>query len=292
MVRGRRGGMTLVELLVVIAIIAMLMALLLPAVQSVRESARITQCRNNLRQVALGAVAFLGSEGFFPGVGRHYGFTGNPDQGLGASQDGGWLFPLLPFVEQMNLFQLGAGETNVGVMRQLRAQRISTPVAIYTCPSRGSALVPLASDWFNTRLIARSDYAASRSGIFSARMRADQVSDGLSNVFLAGERYINPDFYNQQFGANDQGWTVGCDQDTVCRADWQIMQDTRGVQSVVNGGWPSSGGGIAFGAPHAILNMAIADGGVRGVSYQVDPAVFLRIARHRDGGGIDDLGSR
>lgn len=97
----RRCGFTLVELLVVIAIIAILVGLLLPAVQMAREAARRTQCNNNMRQIALAAFNYESARGQFPV--NHVG----PSSNSGAGQDRGyysWLCTLLPYLEQGNLY--------------------------------------------------------------------------------------------------------------------------------------------------------------------------------------------
>lgn len=92
-------GFTLIELLAVIAIVGVLVALLLPAMQSARESARRVHCRNNIRQLALGCQQHLTQQGFFPSGGWGWCWTGDPDRGFGKSQPGGWAFSVLPFVE-------------------------------------------------------------------------------------------------------------------------------------------------------------------------------------------------
>ena len=88
---SRRGGFTLVELLVVIAIIGVLIALLLPAVQQARESARRTQCVNNLKQVGLAVHNFHDTFGELPPSRIQYEYLG-------------WSAVLLPFMEQTNLY--------------------------------------------------------------------------------------------------------------------------------------------------------------------------------------------
>ena len=95
-VRNLRG-FTLVELLVVIALIATLIGLLLPAVQSARESARMTQCRNNLKQITTAAMQHESSQKHFPAGGWGWGWIGDPDRGFNHLQPGGWISRCLPW---------------------------------------------------------------------------------------------------------------------------------------------------------------------------------------------------
>ncbi|MFM7244212.1 MAG: type II secretion system protein, partial [Planctomycetaceae bacterium] len=106
--RNARRGFTLVELLVVIAIIAVLIGLLLPAVQSARESSRRTHCVNNVKQMATAALSHEQQHGFFPSGGWGYRWVGDADRGFGRNQPGGWLYSCLPFLEQQVVWQLPA----------------------------------------------------------------------------------------------------------------------------------------------------------------------------------------
>ncbi len=128
----RVDGFTLVELLVVIAIIGILVALLLPAVQAAREAARRTQCKNQLRQVALGLQNHVSTYGYFPTGGtqpnprlENYVANGTP---YGAKKQGlGWAYQILPFLEESAVKDI-----------KTQAQISQTPVSLYNCPSRRS----------------------------------------------------------------------------------------------------------------------------------------------------------
>lgn len=98
--KSRKTGFTLIELLVVIAIIAILVSLLLPAVQQAREAARRTQCKNNLKQVGIALHNYHDVHKMFPG-----GLFGSPDDNFGMDDDGyGWGVMILPMIEQKNLY--------------------------------------------------------------------------------------------------------------------------------------------------------------------------------------------
>ena len=126
--------------MVVITIIGILIALLLPAVQAAREAARQTQCRNNLKQLALGCLTNEQALGYFPAPGWSAALVGDPDLGTGGKQYGGWLFNTLPYMEQQALHDLGAGLTATAKM-PLFAQREQTPLAVMNCPTRRPPLV-------------------------------------------------------------------------------------------------------------------------------------------------------
>ncbi|MCA9235768.1 MAG: DUF1559 domain-containing protein [Planctomycetales bacterium] len=160
---GRRA-FTLVELLVVIAIIGVLVALLLPAIQAAREAARRMQCQNNLKQIGLGMLNFESAHGQFPAGGWGFRWMGAPDRGVGASQPGGWVYQVAPYLEQANVNLLGAGLSGAALKEALAQQR-SVTVEFFNCPSRRAVgALPAVEIAFNADmppLDAKTDYAAS-----------------------------------------------------------------------------------------------------------------------------------
>ena len=136
--RSRRG-MTLVELMVVIAIIAVLIALLLPAVQAIRESARLTQCSNNLKQIGQAALQHERAQAHFPTGGWGYQWVGDPDRGFGTDQPGGIFYNLLPYLELGALRDMGVGLGNGSQTNPkglIAREMIKVPVPVLSCPTR------------------------------------------------------------------------------------------------------------------------------------------------------------
>jgi prepilin-type processing-associated H-X9-DG protein len=188
-----------VELLVVIAIIAVLIGLLLPAVQKVREAASRASCQNNLHQVGLAMHSYHDGQGSFPS-GYRCQAQPNPDY---TSPGWGWAALLLPYVEQGNLAQ--QINFNLPVEHSTNLAARTMVVKLYVCPSDRSTGVFTIYDKNNTPLAqaATNSYAACHgtgvdldeelddfNGMFSrnSRVRFADVTDGTSNTIAIGER--------------------------------------------------------------------------------------------------------
>lgn len=183
--RCRRGhrAFTLVELLVVIAIIGILVALLLPAIQAARESARRTQCMNNLKQIGLGFLNHESTHGFYPGNGWGCAWVGDPDRGAGRRQPGGFIFSVLPYMELKSAHDLGAGTPINSTQRaQANATRLTTPQADFNCPSRRTATLYQVLFGCNPPKYTQAPVGNFRSAV----ARSDYASN-------AGTVYVDPD---------------------------------------------------------------------------------------------------
>lgn len=228
-----RGGFTLIELLVVIAIIAILIGLLLPAVQKVREAAARSQCQNNLKQIGLGFHNYHGVYGNLPPGGMDGRPTGQPwqtccnwnDQQQATKNAAGqmddrtgfnWRYHILPYIEQNALHQTVS-----------RATLYATAVKIYYCPSRRAPILVGGSGRCDYNGNAGADFANGTPSITSAsggtldggvqRTSAGLINllgitDGTANTVLISEKWLHPSRYSN--GAD------GGDNEVWCNAGW------------------------------------------------------------------------
>ncbi len=325
---ARPSGFTLVELLVVITIIGILIGLLLPAVNSAREAGRRTQCQNNIHNLALALLQHETAKRYLPTAGWGYAWTGDPDRGSGLKQPGGWFYCILPYIDQANLAQVGAGlddkngsQTSPKAMALVKL--VQTPLAIFHCPSRrhGKLYPAAGSGEYNCGVVATTthvDYAgnggdnnlvdSTQSGQPSSYSQGDlaatwksvtyntgvclqhaqlplaKVTDGPSNTYLLGEKYLAPDFYEngEDYGDNENAYT-GLNWDNVrgCKDDKNTfqppLQDTPGHEDYWN-----------FGSAHpGSFSAAFCDGSVHGISYYIDPTTHQRLCNRADGQPID-----
>ena len=300
-----RQAFTLVELLVVIAIIAMLVALLLPAVQSAREAARITRCSNQLRQIAIASLSHESAHGFMPSNGWGWRWAGDPEYGFGEKQPGGWAFNILSFIEEGQIRQIAESSSD---KRNAIARMNEQVVEAFYCPSRREARVypaPQDPNSYNSAYsaaVARADYAFNsgsqtpciqagaanhtmeygwcgpgrsgwRQGGLSMNWKANGISFQRSEVRMAqvtdgsSRTYMVGERYLNPFEYTT-GKGVGDNWSVYQGHDIDIARWTSYLPARDRAGlvyWWS------FGGPHQSgFQMAMCDGAVRLVDYAVD----------------------
>jgi prepilin-type N-terminal cleavage/methylation domain-containing protein len=324
---SRPSGFTLVELLVVITIIGILISLLMPAVQAAREAARQTQCANNLKQLGLGCLSHENSIGWFPTSGWGWEWVGDPNRGFGQNQPGGWLYNVLPYVDQQALHDQGVGLTSQSAasMSALQVQ-ITTCLAFLQCPTRRPVQLFTATNTpypggtapvnaTPAAAVTRSDYVANSGDALNcyytpgpaslaagdasgypwnnpvadgltgisylrSQVRMANVTDGASNTYMLGEKYLNPDSYYTGLDPTDNECaTAGYDNDTNRCGYLGLtpMQDT-----------PGEALDFRFGSAHSNgAKMVFCDGSIHTISFFIDPETHRRLANRQDGLAID-----
>jgi prepilin-type N-terminal cleavage/methylation domain-containing protein len=271
----RWRGFTLIELLVVIAIIAILIGLLLPAVQKVREAAARMQCSNNLKQLSLGTVNCGDThQGLLP---PSIGLYPNPFPAQGNS-DGGLFLHILPYIEQQNLFNAtyskpepndrNGGQGTYSQWRVPGGVRVKT----YICPSdpTNSANLGAYASYGVNGQIFRHNY---RWGSVGLSRYPASIQDGTSNTIFFTDKLAlcnSGNYYNNYWpdwgsilSSSDEGDPVGT------RYGPQITPRLSGSRGICNGGLSSSPhtGGIPAG---------LGDGSVRFVAQGISTTTWWR----------------
>jgi prepilin-type N-terminal cleavage/methylation domain-containing protein/prepilin-type processing-associated H-X9-DG protein len=270
--RRTRTAFTLIELLVVIAIIAILIGLLLPAVQQVREAANRTQCANNLKQLGLACHNYHDSyKRFPPGYAASVPYS---DGATDTSPGWGWAAYLLPYIEQRNLSNLII--FSQPIQGQTAAQAV---LPLLLCPSDVATGPFTATDATGApvAVLGPTSYAATvgsdasdcadpaGNGIFyrNSRTRIADITDGTSQTVMIGDRAW----------AQTQGAWAGAPSGAVVRAGqrnpWQTAIAPAPVFALVHNNWvnittDADGGLDDFSSNHlGGVNLVFADGSVR-----------------------------
>jgi prepilin-type N-terminal cleavage/methylation domain-containing protein/prepilin-type processing-associated H-X9-DG protein len=294
-VRHLRSAFTLIELLVVIAIIAVLIGLLLPAVQKVREAAARAQCSNNLKQLGIAVHSYHDAAGYFPvdaGPGYQYSTTNAPNWS--------WLARILPYVEQQNLYT-SCGIPTANLNANLAG--IATPVKTFLCPSDlassgtprtdGADLggTPLGqtnykgvcgSNWawgsFPNTVNGNNNGLDQGNGIFfrtdyTRPLKMVNITDGTSNTFMVGEDIpsINPwcdwPYFNAATG------TVAIPLNNGMQSGQPGFQNP--------GDWPDL---YSFRSRHSGgANFAMADGSVTFISQSISLTTYRALGSYAGG---------
>ena len=316
-----RHGFTLLELLVVTAIIGILLALLLPAVQKVRESASLVRCANNLRQIGLALQMSHDTNQRFPSGGWGWSWVGMPDRGTGPEQPGGWLYNVLPYVEQQNLRNLGRGENSPQIEQHVETA-LETPLSLFNCPSRRSGGPYPVLPKYGTYLVGIGSTGATSNLVVSSMARSDYAanagSQGFNDIFAGPPSLADGDNPNYPWPSTD-----ACNGIFYQRSTVTIAQITRGTSNTFLAGerylnplhyfdgddlgdnegmyvgfdndnyrvtidpptrdQRNVDNYLLFGSAHvAGVNMLYGDGSVRLVTYSVDPEIYFDAGRRSD----------
>lgn len=316
MTRHRRA-VSLMELIVVVSAVSLLVSLLLPAVMAAREAARRVSCVNHLKQLGLAVHLHQDSQGHLPVNGWGFRWTGDPDRGFGIQQPGGWVYNVLPFVEEASLRDLGRGLSPEQKRAQARA-RLERTLPLFNCPSRRRPVLfpygPRAFPLYNADhavAVAKSDYAvnggdqirpggpgpasasatAVRSyewpsvrevtGVGFARLflSPNDLADGASNTVLLGEKHLH--LQERSSGSSygdDQTMYLGDDADN---RRWTFMSPAGDREAALDGFQ-------RFGGPHPDVTVFVfCDGSTRVIASSVDVRLFQQLGNRHDGGPVD-----
>jgi prepilin-type N-terminal cleavage/methylation domain-containing protein len=257
MVALRRRAFTLIELLVVIAIIAILLGLLLPAVQKVRTAAARASGTNNLKQIALACHNYHDTNHRLPYNGDGSHSWGRPT----VAGSGPWAYQVLPYLEQDNVYRASTGGNG--------DPSHNVPVKTYLCPARnrsgvkalGHAQGAVMDYALNCRL---NDSANGRWDVAEQVRTLSTIPDGTSNTILAGEKALDVTHYNDNdagTGSWDESFFNGGYGGTG-RGGTVIVPDSPGLGTGENNNWGSPFPGASL--------FVLCDGSVRTIRYGVD----------------------
>jgi prepilin-type N-terminal cleavage/methylation domain-containing protein len=296
-----RCAFSLVELLVVMALIGLLVALLLPAVQSTREAARMTQCRNNLKQIATSLHNFESARRYFPGhAGERQPFLVNfpparVNSASGMKMTGNWILQSLTFTEENSLADTLMPYGRNGAVTAAIKQAVVVAVPIFNCPTRrppmAYPLIDTAKTTFGP-VGARTDYAMNggtanpitdrqvafgSDGVwsFGRRVTLKNVIDGSSHTYLVGEKSMDLFKYLSGDDFGDRAPLAGLNNDNGAANTYARFASQSPARDVSNSCMSCHN----FGSAHpAGWNMSMVDGSVQSYGFGMDLLLHQSLA--------------